>query len=244
MDKLVETEREKYWCRDAWARDQWVKAHAEKLPSGSKVLDAGVGASKYRPFFSHCDYKTQDFCQYQGPLVKYLQPVDYVCDIRAIPLPDSSLDAIVCTEVFEHLPDPMAALKEFSRLLRDGGKVLITAPQLSGLHMEPYHFYSGFTVFWYKHWLAEYQFDILEVTPQGGQSRAVASSLEGIYNNWRDYEKKLSGFARLWSLTLRMFWKFPTHHILPWAYSKLDDKLDPLKMCTGLMVAGARKPRE
>ena len=113
MDKLITTAQERFWHPEAYARDQWVKAQAASLPPGSKILDAGAGASKYRPFFAHCEYKTQDFCLYQGPLVKYLQPIDYVCEITAIPLPDQSLDAILCTEVLEHVIDPMAVLSEF-----------------------------------------------------------------------------------------------------------------------------------
>ena len=66
----------------------------------------GAGASKYRPYFSHCRYETQDFCQYQGDLVKYLEPIYYVCEITTIPLPAQSLDAILCTEVIEHVIDP------------------------------------------------------------------------------------------------------------------------------------------
>ena len=240
MDKLVETEHERFWNPEAWKRDQWIKVHAQNLPPGSRVLDAGAGASKYRPFFAHCDYKTQDFCQYQGPLVKYLQPVDYVCDIQAIPLPDSSLDAVLCTEVFEHLPDPMAALKEFSRILKPGGKVFLTAPHGTFLHMEPYHYYGGFTVFWYKHWLPQFEFEVEEIIPQSGQSRAVVSYLQGFYNHWRDYERTLSGISRLLSLGFRMVLKLPVHYLLPWAFSKLDSKLDPTRMCIGLMVAGVK----
>src|SRR5438093_12107329 len=116
MDKLVATRRERFWNAEAHIRDQWVKAQAALIAPGSRVPDAGAGASKYRPFFAHCRYETQDFCQYKGPLVKYLQPIDYVCDIAAVPLPEASLDAILCTEVLEHVTDPMRVLAEFSRL--------------------------------------------------------------------------------------------------------------------------------
>src|SRR3954451_2082812 len=112
MDKLVGNRQERFWNAEAYIRDQWVRAQSALIPPNSRVLDAGAGASKYRPFFSHCRYETQDFCAYQGPLVKYLQPIDYVSEITAIPLPDGSLDAVLCTEVFEHVVDPMAVLAE------------------------------------------------------------------------------------------------------------------------------------
>src|SRR4051794_12851701 len=118
MDKLVQTRRERFWNAEAWIRDEWVQQQAKSLARDSCVLDAGAGACKYRPFFSHCNYKTQDFCQYQGPLVKYIQPIDLVCDITAMPLPPESLDAILCTEVLEHVVAPMAVLAEFSRLTK------------------------------------------------------------------------------------------------------------------------------
>ncbi|HET9360668.1 MAG TPA: methyltransferase domain-containing protein [Vicinamibacterales bacterium] len=47
-----------------------------------------------------------------------------------LPLPcgDESFDAIVSTEVIEHLENPRAVFREFSRLLRPGGYLLLTTP--------------------------------------------------------------------------------------------------------------------
>lgn len=45
-------------------------------------------------------------------------------DATKLPLPDSSVDAIVCTEAF-HFFDQPVALAEFGRAVRDGGLVLI-----------------------------------------------------------------------------------------------------------------------
>lgn len=53
------------------------------------------------------------------------------CDIEkdAWPFPDATFDAIVCTEVLEHLLfDPMFAASEMCRVLKRGGRVLITVP--------------------------------------------------------------------------------------------------------------------
>src|SRR5688572_6729173 len=100
MDRVLTSSRERFLMPEVAARDDFIKREAAKLKPGSHVLDAGAGSSKYREFFAHCRYETQDFCQYKGPTVEYLQPVDYVCDILAIPLANESLDAIVCTEVF------------------------------------------------------------------------------------------------------------------------------------------------
>ena len=217
------------------------KAEAAKLKPGSHVLDAGAGASKYRPFFSHCRYMTQDFCNYEGPLVKYLQPVDYVCDITRIPLADGTLDAILCTEVLEHVVNPMAVLAEFSRLLKPGGKLYLTAPHGTTLHMEPYHYYGGFTHYWYRHWLPQYRFKIESILPQGGPGRSAIAYLNAFYMSWRRWEHTLGGVKRLISLGCRMVAKLPIHYLLAWILPRFDRHLDRYEICIGLMVVASRR---
>lgn len=241
MDKLIETRKERFWCAEAWQRDQWLKAEAAKLPAGSRVLDAGAGASKYRPYFSHCRYESQDFCQYEGALVKYIQPIDHVCDITRIPLPDATLDAIVCTEVFEHVVDPMAVLAEFSRLLKPGGKLFLTAPLGSSLHMEPYHYYGGFTHYWYRYWLPRHGFVVDEIAPQGGPGRAAMCYLQRFYQSWRAWEQTLHGFKYVLSLAGRMAAKIPVHYLLAWTLPIFDPHLDCNQACVGFMVAATRE---
>ena len=45
-----------------------------------------------------------------------------------IPLPDGSADVVTSFTVLEHVPDEMAALREMRRILRPGGKMIITVP--------------------------------------------------------------------------------------------------------------------
>jgi len=244
VDKLVETRRERFWNQEAWGRDRWVEAQAARLKAGSRVLDAGAGATKYRPFFKHCRYETQDFCQYQGPLVKYSQPIDYICEITEIPLPDACLDAILCTEVLEHVVDPMAVLAEFSRLLKPGGKLLLTCPTVSYLHMEPYHFYGGFTRYWYEHWLPRRGFIVESITPQGGPGRAAAVYLQGFYAAWKSRETALAFPKRVLSRLCRLILaKVPLLHGLPWLLGKCDPWLPANVICLDLMVEATRSDR-
>ena len=155
------------------SRDRWVAAQAATLPEGSRVLDVGAGSCPYRPLFSHCEYRTQDFTGLQADQLRYsgYGEIDYVCDATAIPVPDSSFDVILCTEVLEHLAEPLEAMREFSRILKPGGKLILTAPLGSGLHQEPHHYYGGFTPYWYKRFLAAYGFAKIEVEANGGSFR-------------------------------------------------------------------------
>lgn len=162
-------------------RVQWIEAFLKKIPPGLTLLDAGAGESQFKKFCSHLNYIAQDFGQYDGNGDTGLQMgswdnsrLDIVSDITAIPLPDASVDAIMCTEVFEHIPDPIAAVKEFNRLLKPGGYLLITAPFASITHFAPYHFASGFNRFWYEKHLPDNNFRIDELALNGNYFEYIA----------------------------------------------------------------------
>ncbi len=55
---------------------------------------------------------------------------------EAIPLASGSVDAIVATDILEHLDDDLAALKEFRRILKPGGQVVMTVPAYQFLWSE------------------------------------------------------------------------------------------------------------
>ena len=158
-------------------RDLWVAAKAATVAAHSSVLDVGAGTCLYQKNFAHCVYKAHDFKQYDGYLTNnegLYGKIDYVSDINSIPVPDASFDVILCTEVLEHVPEPIAALREMARILKPGGRLLLTAPAMSGLHQLPYHFYSGYTPFWYRHFCEKFGLQVAEVSPNGGFFKFLA----------------------------------------------------------------------
>lgn len=52
----------------------------------------------------------------------------FLCSLDAIPKPDLHYDAVLCTQVLEHVENPLNVLSEFNRVLRHGGKLLVTVP--------------------------------------------------------------------------------------------------------------------
>jgi SAM-dependent methyltransferase len=148
------------------------------LPAGSRILDAGAGELRNRQHCTHLQYISQDFCQYHGDSGAAINEgiqceswdtssIDLVSDITAIPAQADSFDAILCSEVLEHVPEPSRALDEFARLLKSGGKLILTAPFASVVHLAPHHYCTGFSRYWYEHQLPARGFDIEELTPNG-----------------------------------------------------------------------------
>jgi len=146
----------------------WVIKNLSEIPSGHRILDAGAGELIYKQHCTHLDYISQDFAEYDGVgdgvglqnKTWDYTGVDIISDIVSIPEPDDSFDAILCSEVLEHVPHPVEAILELDRLLRVGGVLLITAPFASLVHQSPYYFYSGFADNFYRRWLKGYDVDI------------------------------------------------------------------------------------
>jgi len=148
-------------------RDLFIQEIAATTQSGMRVLDAGAGPCKYRPLFNHCHYESQDFAKYEGSDHRYGE-LDHVCDITAIPVPESTYDRVICTEVLEHVPYPDRVIAELARVLKPGGLLAITAPLISGIHMAPYHYCSGFSPYWYRHFMPLNGLNVESCRPNGG----------------------------------------------------------------------------
>lgn len=53
---------------------------------------------------------------------------DIRLDITALPFADASIGAVVCNHVLEHVPDDLAAMREFRRVLRPDGWAILQSP--------------------------------------------------------------------------------------------------------------------
>lgn len=56
-----------------------------------------------------------------------------IATIAHLPLPDQSLDGIVCSSVLEYVSDPAACLAEFARVLRPGGLLVVSVANRNSL---------------------------------------------------------------------------------------------------------------
>ena len=191
-------------------RDLWLEKTLKKIPSGSRILDAGAGEKKYKKLCSHLNYISQDFAMYNGRGDgKGLQTgswdqtkLDIICDITSISEPDGSFDAIMCVEVFEHLSEPIKAIKEFSRLLRPGGHLIITAPFCSLTHFAPYHFYTGFSRYFYHEHLLKNGFEIIELVENGNYFEYLGQEIRRIPTIADKYSNEKTTFIQRYMIKI------------------------------------------
>ncbi len=182
-------------------REKFVKDNLMIIPRGYKILDAGAGELRFKPDCDHLEYVAQDFGQYEGTGDEGLQTgdwdnsrLDIISDITEIPVDDESFDAILCSEVFEHIPDAVAALNEFTRILRPGGILIITAPFASLTHFAPYHF-CGYNKYWYQHHLPRLGFDIEVLEHNGSWFSFIAQELRRTRFMGKTYSSKILGLV-------------------------------------------------
>jgi SAM-dependent methyltransferase len=150
-----------------------VEAFGAALPAGAVVLDAGAGEQPYARFFAHCTYEAADFEKVDKPYAKST----YVCDLGSIPVEDERFDAIIFNQVMEHLPEPLAVLKELRRVLKPQGVVMCTAPFFYEEHEQPYDFFR-YTQFGWRHLMQKAGFEVTRLDWMEGYFGTLAYQLE------------------------------------------------------------------
>jgi 2-polyprenyl-3-methyl-5-hydroxy-6-metoxy-1,4-benzoquinol methylase len=218
------------------ARDRWVAERAASIPPGARVLDVGAGTCPYRSRFAHCEYVAHDFKRYEG--VKLGGGTDYgridlVGDVTSIAAPDASFDVVLCTEVLEHVPRPNEAVGEMARLLKPGGRLLLTAPLGSGLHQLPFHYYGGFSPEWYRELARRHGLEIVTITPNGGFFKLLAQETARA----ADLLAQAGGPQRPPGEVLQLLGE-----ILPRWFFALDEQLFVDQFTVGYFVEARRAP--
>jgi len=148
-----------------WSILNFVKTESKKIPNGSRILDAGAGELRYKKYFSHCDYVSQDLCI--GDKEWYFNDIDIKSNIYDIPVEGESFDYILCAQVLEHLEFPELAFKEFNRILKKNGKLLLTAPLGQGEHQTP-HDYFRYTKYGLNSLGKRSGLNLVYIKPAGG----------------------------------------------------------------------------
>jgi SAM-dependent methyltransferase len=112
-----------------------------------------------------------------------------------LPFGEGWFDAALCTEVLEHVEDPWRLLEEIGRVVRPGGKLIVSAPFVWPLHEEPRDF-MRFSPHGLTYLLERAGFEVEVVTRAGGFPSVVnqlhAERLEGGTHELREQIRRLN----------------------------------------------------
>jgi SAM-dependent methyltransferase len=135
------------------------------MPKQALVYDIGCGQKPFAEFLrgkvrNHVGVDLAD--GFYAP-----DRVDLVGTAYDVPAPNGSADAIILSQVIEHLETPLLAMKEASRLLKPGGILFLSFPFLYPQHAQPRD-YLRYTEYYLKSRLAGDEFEIIECKRIGG----------------------------------------------------------------------------
>jgi SAM-dependent methyltransferase len=125
------------------------------------LLDLGAGNQPFRPWYESLADRVVaiDVAPVDGLSVLGMAP--------ALPFRDGSFDTVLCTSVLEHVENAEAGVSELVRVLRPGGRLLITVPFLYPTHEAPYDYWRT-THYGLTSVLERHGFIIDDLSAQGG----------------------------------------------------------------------------
>lgn len=146
-------------------RRHLIELFAKYLTREMKVYDIGCGRKPYTSFM-------------EGRVKSYLgvdlddgfynnSDVDIIGSALEVPVSDGEADAVISSQVIEHLEKPGAAVKESYRLLAEGGLLFLSCPFLYPIHAPPRDYFR-YTEFGVEEILRDSGFRVLERRVVGG----------------------------------------------------------------------------
>jgi len=138
--------------------------------TGTRLLDIACGNEPYRPWFPNARF-------YVGiDIVRANNVADVIAASDHLPFAPETFEGALCTQALEHVEEPIKLLREAWRVLKPGGKLLLSAPMYWHHHEDPYDFYR-YTRYGLRYLLERANFQIEEIVQQGGAWRVVGQSL-------------------------------------------------------------------
>jgi hypothetical protein len=205
-------------------RNVWITSYLSELKqiSGAcTLLDVGAGLSPYKNQIVNLgyEYKSHDFNDYipqtnfkvgglHSPSWKYPKH-DYNCDILEIP-EGAIAEIILCTEVLEHIPDPVRAFEKLVKLTKTGGYLLISVPFSSLMHQAPYWFQAGLSPFWFEYWAEKFHVEVVELVVYGDYVDQMLGEIPRLF----PFLSRVPGAIKLASWILRRYRRVLSREVL------------------------------
>jgi SAM-dependent methyltransferase len=156
------------------------RAMNEAAPYASGALvDVGCGDKPYEAIFApyvsrYVGVELED--PYASSANARKGKADVLYSGTRLPFDDGEFDTVLCNQVAEHVPDPEALFCELGRVLRRGGRLIVTVPFSYRIHSEPtdYHRFTHYALVRYAE-SNGLQVDLLK--PRGGFWTVIGQKL-------------------------------------------------------------------
>jgi SAM-dependent methyltransferase len=157
----------RWWMRNAVLGGTWgdfLDAVAA-VPDGALVLDVGAGEAELRARLPRARYVAVD--RGIGHAGWDYSRLDALGDAQALPVAAGVADVVVHKQVLEHLTQPVEALREVARVLKPGGRVLLSTNQQWPQHQQP-HDYFRFTSYGLRFCFEQAGLEVEKIEAMGG----------------------------------------------------------------------------
>jgi len=177
--------------------------HVPTLPKESLVLDLGGNRIAKRGYFDIERYGLHVvYANLSGAKKPHVQ-----AEAAFLPFKRGAFDAVICSELLEHVPDPRPVLREVCRVLRPGGVVLVCVPFLTRIHGDPYD-YGRYTDYYWSENLKALGFRNVEIERQGGYWSVMMDTIRDLTylrtsNGWLSSPWVLRGIGFAFGLARR-----------------------------------------
>lgn len=219
---------------------------------GGVLLDVGCGDKPYEVVlgprvaeYIGLEYKDTYF----GSINRLKGRADVIYDGHEFPFQDRRFDTVLCTQVLEHADGPELMLAEIVRVLKPGGRLILTIPFVFRLHSEPYDYWR-FTEYGLRWMIGKAGLSIEYLNYRCGFWKTIAQAINGhLICDVARLEKTLQsmgshGYALASSDSPR-YWLLPLVApavLIVALFARLLDRVDQDKSMTLGYVAIAIKP--
>jgi SAM-dependent methyltransferase len=134
-----------------------------------RLLDVGCGSKPYQELFAVDDYIGLDI---DSEASRNRKIADYFYDGKTFPFNEDEYDSVLCNQVLEHVFNPDEFLSEIKRVLKPGGRLLLTVPFVWDEHEQP-HDYARYSSFGLKALLDKNGFNVIGYKKIGADASTI-----------------------------------------------------------------------